>query len=83
MSETSGPRTNLPDVFVQVRGWSWRGDSNPDPLFTRQARIVQGVLARAVLAAQLGGVVQLVRSCRTEWRQMGMTAGIIATWGVS
>jgi hypothetical protein len=33
---------------------------------TRQARIVHGVLARAVLAAQVGGVVQPVRSCRAE-----------------
>jgi hypothetical protein len=40
------------------------GDSNPNLLFTRQRGIVQGVLASAVLAAQVGWVVQLVSSCR-------------------
>jgi hypothetical protein len=39
---------------------SWRGDSNPDLLFTRQLSTVHGVLARAVLAAQVGCVVQPV-----------------------
>jgi hypothetical protein len=43
---------------------SWRPESNRGLLFTRQERIVQGVLACAVLAAQVGWVVQPVRSCR-------------------
>ena len=38
------------------------GTRTPDLLFTRQQRIVFGVLARAVLAAQVGWVVQPVRS---------------------
>jgi hypothetical protein len=42
------------------------GDSNPNLLFTRQARIVHGVLARAVLAAHVGSLVQPVRSCEAE-----------------
>jgi hypothetical protein len=36
----------------------------------RQARIVHGVLADAVLAAHVGEVVQLVRSRRVESWQM-------------
>ena len=32
----------------------------------KKARIVHGVLARALLAAQVGWVVQPVRSCRAE-----------------
>ena len=35
-------------------------------LFTRQPRIVHGVLARVLLAAQVGWVVQAVRSCRAD-----------------
>ena len=42
------------------------GDSNPNLLFTRQARIVHRVLLSAGLAAQVGGVVQPVRSSRAE-----------------
>jgi hypothetical protein len=34
---------------------------------TRQERIVHGVLARPVLAAQVGWVVQPVLSCRAVW----------------
>jgi hypothetical protein len=36
----------------------------------RQARIVHGVLARAVLAAQVGWVVQLVCSCGAEYARL-------------
>jgi hypothetical protein len=45
---------------------SWRRDSNRDLLVTSQERIVHGVLARAVLAAQVGCVVQPVRSWSAE-----------------
>jgi hypothetical protein len=62
----TAPRTALHNRPDQGGCWSWRPDSNRDRLFTRQARIVHGVLARAVLAAQVGGVVQPVRSCRAE-----------------
>jgi hypothetical protein len=41
--------------------------SNPNLLFTRQERIVHGVLARALLAAQVRRVVQLICSCRAEY----------------
>jgi hypothetical protein len=47
---------------------SWRGTRTPNLLFTRQERIVRRVLGRAVLAAQVGGVVQPVRSCDAESR---------------
>ena len=43
------------------------GARHLSPLFTRQQRIVHGVLASAVLAAQVGGVVQPVRSCGAEY----------------
>ena len=43
----------------------------PHLLFTRQARFVHGVLARAVLAARVGPVVQPVRSCSGESRRVG------------
>jgi hypothetical protein len=42
------------------------GTRTPNLLFTRQQRTVHGVLARAVLAAHVGGVVQPVRSGRAE-----------------
>jgi hypothetical protein len=45
---------------------SWRGDSNPNLLFTRQPRIVHGVLVGAVLAGQVRSAVQPVRSCGAE-----------------
>jgi hypothetical protein len=32
---------------------SWRGTRTPNLLFTRQARIIHGVLARALLAAHV------------------------------
>jgi hypothetical protein len=38
-------------------------------LFRRQERIVHGVLACAVLAAQVRWVVQPVRSCRAKYWQ--------------
>jgi hypothetical protein len=37
-------------------------------LLTREARIVRGVLAGAVLAAQVGWVVQRIRFCHAELR---------------
>jgi hypothetical protein len=46
------------------------GTRTPNLLFTRQQRIVHGVLARAVLAAQVGCGVQPVRSRSTEQRQV-------------
>ena len=46
--------------------WNWRGDSNPNLLFTRQQRIVHRVLAHAVLAAHVRWVVQQVCSCDAE-----------------
>jgi hypothetical protein len=36
------------------------------PLFTRQQRIIHGVLERVVLAARVGQAVQPVRSCKAE-----------------
>jgi hypothetical protein len=42
------------------------GTRTPNLLFTRQERIVHGMLASAVLAAQVGWLVQPVRSCRAE-----------------
>ena len=47
---------------------SWRGDSNPDLLFTRQLPTVHGVLGCAVLAAHVGWVVQPLRSRATTPR---------------
>jgi hypothetical protein len=42
------------------------GTRTPNLLFTRQPRSVHGVLARAVLTAQVGWVVQPVRSRGAE-----------------
>jgi hypothetical protein len=47
---------------LALRAWGLR-----PLLFTRQERIVHGVLLSAVLAAQVGWVVQPVRSSRAEW----------------
>src|SRR5829696_6019269 len=44
-----------------------RGTRTPNPLLTRQERIVQRVLANALLAAQVGWPVQPVRSHRAEY----------------
>jgi hypothetical protein len=46
------------------------GDSNPYLLFTRQRATVCGVLARTVLAAQVGSAVRLMWFCRVQWRQV-------------
>jgi hypothetical protein len=53
-----------------LRLWSWRGTRTRNLLFTRQERIVHGVLARTVLAAHIRCAVQPVRSCPDEWRQV-------------
>jgi hypothetical protein len=42
------------------------GTRTPNLLFTRQERIVHLVLARALLAAQVGWAIQPLRSCRAE-----------------
>ena len=47
-----------------------RGCSPCGHRITRQERIIQRGLARAVLAAQVGWVVQPVRSCRAGYRQV-------------
>jgi hypothetical protein len=41
------------DSATKPRFWELAGDSNPNLLFTRQQRIVHGVLAGAVLAAHV------------------------------
>jgi hypothetical protein len=53
----TAPRTAQYHRPEQGGWWSWRPDSNRDRLFTRQQRIVHGVLASALLAAQVGWVI--------------------------
>jgi hypothetical protein len=43
------------------------GGSNPNLLLTRQQRIVHGVLASAVLAGQVGWVVQHTHRDHADW----------------
>ena len=63
------------ELLAGLCGWTWGGCAlmgagggtrTPNLLFTRQERIVHGVLAGTVLAGQVGGVVQLVSSCGAE-----------------
>jgi len=55
------------NIASDLRFWGAGGGTRtPNLLFTRQPRIVHGVLAGAVLAAQVGWVVQPVRFCRVE-----------------
>jgi hypothetical protein len=46
------------------------GTRTPNLLFTRQRATVCGVLARTVLAAQVGSAVRLMWFCRVQWRRV-------------
>ena len=64
------PPSDETETPCDLRCWELAGGSTPNLLFTRQQRIVPRVLPSALLAGQVGWVVQPVRWSPVEERQV-------------